>query len=43
MDAAALDTGGRGGRVIPPSPRADAPVLWTWRRMMSMTRVVWQR
>lgn len=28
---------------IDPEPRSDAPVLWTWRRMIAKTEVEWQR
>ncbi len=30
------------GQIIP-EPRSDAPVLWTWRRLLERTRLIWQR
>lgn len=30
------------GQIIP-EPRSDAPVLWSWRRMIERTRVIWER
>lgn len=28
---------------IDPEPRSDAPVLWSWSRMIAKTRLIWQR
>ena len=32
-----------GTATLRPYPRSDAPVWWSWRRMLERTRLIWQR